>query len=144
MVRPLLSLFFLMYPQSAFVTSKRDILVLPQTAARSADSVLVAKSPTPFFFIAAALFLPAAIDALLLWTPFGRLPPGYFTTFFFFFFFFLAFFFFFFFFFFLAFFFFAFFFFGFFAFFAAFFFAGFFFADVCCVRARVALVISPM
>merc|ERR1712091_402962 len=98
-----------MYPQSAFVTSTRDILALPQTAARSADSVLVAKSPTPFFFIAAALFLPAA-----------------FFAFFFFFF--------------------AFFFFGFFAFFvgffAAFFFAGFFFADVCCVRARVALVIS--
>merc|ERR1712224_1168257 len=149
MVRPLLSLFFLMYPQSAFVISGRDILVLPQIAARSAESVLVAKSPTPFFFCAAAIFLPAAIDALILWTPFGRLPPGYFTTFFFFFFFFffLAFFFFFFFFFFLAFFFFAFFFFGFFAFFvgffAAFFFAGFFFADVCCVRARVALVI-PM
>merc|ERR1712091_422219 len=124
-----------MYPQSAFVTSTRDILALPQTAARSAESVLVAKSPTPFFFIAAALFLPAAFIALLLWLPFGRLPPGYFTTFFFFFFF-LAFFFFFF----------AFFFFGFFAFFvgffAAFFFAGFFFADVCCVRARVALVIS--
>merc|ERR1719399_1808010 len=94
----------------------------------------------PFFFIAAALFLPAAFIALLLWLPFGRLPPGYFTTFFFFFFFFFFFlaFFFFFFFFFLAFFFFAFFFFGF----AAFFFAGFFFADVCCVRARVALVIS--
>merc|ERR1719337_574237 len=88
MVRPLLSLFFLMYPQSAFVTSTRDILALPQTAARSADSVLVAKSPTPFFFIAAALFLPAAFIALLLWLPFGRLPPGYFTTFFFFFFFF--------------------------------------------------------
>merc|ERR1712224_731921 len=125
-----------MYPQSAFVTSTRDILALPQTAARSADSVLVAKSPTPFFFIAAALFLPAAFIALLLWLPFGRLPPGHFTFFFFFFF---AFFFFFF--FFLAFFF------GFFAFFfagffAAFFFAGFFFADVCCVRARVALVIS--
>merc|ERR1712167_151912 len=111
MVRPLLSLFFLMYPQSAFVTSTRDILALPQTAARSADSVLVAKSPTPFFFIAAALFLPAAFIALLLWLPFGRLPPGYFTTFFFFFFFF---------FFFLAFF-------AFFVgFFAAFFFAGFF------------------
>ena len=80
--------------------------------------------------------------ALLLWTPFGRLPPGYLTTFFFFFFFFffLAFFFFFF-FFFLAFFF------GFFAFFFAgffvAFFAFFFLADVCCVRARaVALVIS--
>merc|ERR1719498_1596923 len=78
--------------------------------------------------------------ALLLCTPFGRLPPGYLTTFFFFFFFF---------FFFLAFFFFflAYFFFGFFAFFFAgffvAFFAAFFFADVCCVRARaVALVIS--
>merc|ERR1711869_184166 len=109
-----------MYAQSAFVTSVRAILFLPQIAARSADSVLTAKSPTPFFFIAAALFLPAAFIALLLWLPFGRLPPGYFTTVFFF---------------------------GFFAFFfagffAAFFFAGFFFADVCCVRARVALVIS--
>merc|ERR1719482_401371 len=118
MVRPLLSLFFLMYAQSAFTTSVRAILFLPQIAARSAESVLVARSPMPFFFIAAAFFLPAAFDALLLWTPFGRLPPGYFTTFFFFFFFFLAFFFFF------------------------FFLAFFFLADVCCVRARVALVIS--
>merc|ERR1739847_44265 len=50
MVRPLLSLFFLMYTQSAFVISGRDILVLPQIEARSAESVLVAKSPTPFFF----------------------------------------------------------------------------------------------
>ena len=48
------------YAQSAFVTSVRGILGLPQIAARSADSVFVAKSPTPFFFIAAALFLPAA------------------------------------------------------------------------------------
>merc|ERR1712159_98173 len=130
MVRPLLSLFFLMYPQSAFVISGRDILVLPQIAARSAESVLVAKSPMPFFFCAAAIFLPAAIDALLLWTPFGRLPPRYFTTFFFFFFFFFFFLAFFFFFFFLAFFFF-----GFFAFFLAgffvAFFAFFFLADVC-------------
>merc|ERR1719352_2109504 len=107
MVRPLLSLFFLMYAQSAFTTSVRAILFLPQIAARSAESVLVAKRPMPFFFIAAAFFLA-----------------------FFFFFFFLAFFFFFF---------------GFlafFGFFVAFFFAAFFLADVCCVRARVALVIS--
>merc|ERR1711924_505442 len=133
MVRPLLSLFFLMYAQMDFTISGRDILFLPQIAARSADSVLTAKSPTPFFFCAAASFLPAAIDALLLCTPFGRLPPGYLTTFFFFFSFF--------FFFFLAFFFglFAFFFAGFFV----AFFAFFFFADVCCVRARaVVLVIS--
>merc|ERR1719261_351134 len=104
----------------------RGILFLPQIAARSAESVLVAKSPMPFFFIIAAVFLPEAFMALLLWTPFGRLPPGYLTTFFFFF---------------LAFFF------GFFAFFFAgffvAFFAFFFLADVCCVRARaVALVIS--
>merc|ERR1712124_88614 len=92
---------FLMYTQIAFVTSVRGILFLPQIAARSAESVLVAKSPMPFFFIIAAVFLPEAFMALLLWTPFGRLPPGYLTAFFFFFFFFffLAFFFFFFFFF---------------------------------------------
>merc|ERR1719248_446147 len=113
---------FLMYAQMAFTASGRDILFLPQIAARSAESVLVAKSPMPFFFCAAASFLPAAIDALLLCTPFGRLPPGYLTTFFFFFFFFFFFlaFFFFFFFFFLAFFF------GFFAFFFAGFFVAFF------------------
>ena len=60
MVRPLLSLFFLMYTQIAFVTSVRGILFLPQIAARSAESVLVAKSPMPFFFIIAAVFLPEA------------------------------------------------------------------------------------
>merc|ERR1719482_1282890 len=59
MVRPLLSLFLLMYAQSAFTTSVRAILFLPQIAARSAESVLVAKRPMPFFFIAAAFFLPA-------------------------------------------------------------------------------------
>merc|ERR1712093_483084 len=105
MVRPLLSLFFLMYAQSTFVTSVRAILFLPQIAARSADSDLTAKMPLPAFFMAAARALPAAFIALLLWLPFGRLPPGYFTTFFFFFFFF----------------------FGFFAFFFAGFFAAFFF-----------------
>merc|ERR1719456_1867450 len=69
-------------------------------AARSAEHVHFLKRPTPFAFCFAAFRLPAAIAALLLWWPFGRLPPGkrtFFAFFFFrFFFFFLAFFFFFF------------------------------------------------
>merc|ERR1719305_1672275 len=66
-------------------------------AARSAEHVHFLKMPMPFAFCFAAFRLPAAIAALLLWWPFGRLPPGKrtFFAFFFlrFFFFFLAFFF---------------------------------------------------
>merc|ERR1740133_56623 len=126
MMRPLLSLFFLMYPQTAFVISGRDILFLPVIEARSAESDFDAKRPIPLARCLAAFFLPDAMLALLLCWPLARLPPTKRT--------FLAFFFFFFFFFFV---FFAFFFFGaflaafflgdFFAFFAAFL-AGFFFA----------------
>ena len=52
------------YPQIALVTSVRGILFLPQIAARSAESVLVAKSPMPFFFIIAAVFLPDACTTI--------------------------------------------------------------------------------
>merc|ERR1711924_553738 len=86
MLRPLLSLFFLMYAQTALTAMGRVMLFEPVMAARSAEHV-------NFAF---------AFD--FHW-PLARLPPTYFTFlafFFFFFFFFLAFFFFFFFFFFLA------------------------------------------
>merc|ERR1740133_265521 len=137
MMRPLLSLFFLMYPQTAFVISGRDILFLPVIEARSAESDFDAKRPIPLARCLAAFFLPDAMLALLLCWPLARLPPGKrtFLAFFFlrFFFGFLAFFFFFFFFVFFAFFFFgaflaAFFLGDFFAAFLAAFLAGFFFA----------------
>merc|ERR1719183_2287167 len=74
MMRPLLSLFFLMYTQMAFVTSVRGITFLPQTAASSAESVFGAKMPLPAFFIASAFFAEAALAALLFRAPFARLP----------------------------------------------------------------------
>ena len=49
-VRPLDSLFFLMYPQSFLVTSVRAIVFPPQIAASSALSDFGAKIPRPFFF----------------------------------------------------------------------------------------------
>merc|ERR1719386_213580 len=62
-------------------------------AARSEEHVHFLKMPVPFAFAFAAFRLPAAIAALLLWWPFGRLPPGkrtffafFFLRFFFFFF----------------------------------------------------------
>merc|ERR1712159_625730 len=68
-------------------------------AERSAEQVHFLKRPMPFAFCAAAIFLPAAIDAFDFHWPSARLPPTKRTFFAFFFrrfFFFLAFFFFFF------------------------------------------------
>merc|ERR1719456_900992 len=54
-----------MYTQIFLVTSVRAIDFPPQTAANAGLRVFGAKSPTPFFFIAAATFLPDAFDAVL-------------------------------------------------------------------------------
>merc|ERR1719235_988116 len=54
-----------MYTQIFLVTSVRGIDFPPQTAANAGLRVFGAKSPTPFFFIAAAIFLPEAFDAAL-------------------------------------------------------------------------------
>merc|ERR1719486_1077129 len=54
-----------MYTQIFFVTSVRGIDFPPQIAANAGLRVFGAKSPTPFFFMAAAIFLPAAFDAVL-------------------------------------------------------------------------------
>merc|ERR1719159_2082850 len=53
-----------MYTQIFLVTSVRGIDFPPQTAANAGLRVFGAKSPTPFFFIAATL-LPDAFDAVL-------------------------------------------------------------------------------
>ena len=53
--------FFLMYAHTALVIVPRVALpLMPVTFARAADCVTGLKRPTPFFFMAAALFLPAA------------------------------------------------------------------------------------
>merc|ERR1711959_197957 len=121
-----------MYAHTALVIATRLALpLMPVTFARAADCDTGLKRPAPFFFMAAALFLPAALFFLLFGACFTRLPPGYRS---FFAFFFLAFFFFFFFFGFLAFL-------AFFAFgFLAAFFAFFFLAAVSCVRARLFVI----
>merc|ERR1719389_784471 len=54
-----------MYTHNFFVTSVRGIDFPPQTAASAGLRVFGAKSPTPFFFMAAATFLPDAFDAVL-------------------------------------------------------------------------------
>merc|ERR1719405_113753 len=55
-----------MYTQIFLVTSVRGIDFPPQTAANAGLRVFGAKSPTPFFFIAAAtLFLSSGILILL-------------------------------------------------------------------------------
>merc|ERR1711869_5863 len=54
-----------MYTQIFLVTSVRGIDFPPQTAANTGLRVFGAKSPTPFFFIAAATLLPDAFDAVL-------------------------------------------------------------------------------
>merc|ERR1719191_2076510 len=54
-----------MYTQIFFVTSVRGIDFPPQTAANAGLRVFGAKSPTPFFFMAAAIFLPEAFEAVL-------------------------------------------------------------------------------
>merc|ERR1712118_73037 len=54
-----------MYAQIFFVTYVRGIDFPPQTAANAGLSVFGAKSPTPFFFMAAATFLPESFEAVL-------------------------------------------------------------------------------
>merc|ERR1719453_2366504 len=54
-----------MYSQTFLVTSVRGSVDLPQIAASSVLSFFGAKSPTPFFFMAAAIFLPLALLAAL-------------------------------------------------------------------------------
>merc|ERR1719453_2667086 len=54
-----------MYTQIFLVTSVRGIVFPPQIAAKAGLRVFGAKRPTPFFFIAAATFLPLAFDAFL-------------------------------------------------------------------------------
>merc|ERR1719218_423501 len=54
-----------MYTHNFFVTSVRGIDFPPQTAASAGLRVFGAKSPTPFFFMAAATRLPDAFDAVL-------------------------------------------------------------------------------
>merc|ERR1719238_1746157 len=65
MMRPALSLYFLMYTQIFFVTSVRGMVLPPQMAANAGLRVFGAKMPTPFFFMANAFFLPAAFMAFL-------------------------------------------------------------------------------
>merc|ERR1719171_752302 len=65
MMRPSLSLFFLMYTQIFFVTSVRGRVFAPQIAANASLSFFGAKIPFPAFFIASAFFLPAAFFAVL-------------------------------------------------------------------------------
>merc|ERR1719364_445081 len=64
MVRPSLSLYFLMYTQIFFVTSVRGMVLPPQIAANASLSFFGAKIPTPFFFMASAFFLPDAFIAV--------------------------------------------------------------------------------
>merc|ERR1719159_1801031 len=61
-----------MYPQSFFVTSVRGKTFAPQMAANASLSFLGAKIPTPFFFMAAAIFLP--------WAFFATLPAAFFVA----------------------------------------------------------------
>merc|ERR1719258_469338 len=56
-VRPSLSLYFLMYTQIFLVTSVRGIFFPPQISANAGLRVFGAKRPTPFFFMAV---LPSA------------------------------------------------------------------------------------
>merc|ERR1719217_1598378 len=54
-----------MYTQIFFVTSVRGIFLPPQIAASESLKAFGAKIPTPFFFMAAAIFLPCAFIAVL-------------------------------------------------------------------------------
>ena len=65
MTRPSESLFFLMYPQIALVTSVRGMVFLPQMDASDSDKLFGAKMPLPAFFIARARLEPAAFAAAL-------------------------------------------------------------------------------
>merc|ERR1719231_800757 len=54
-----------MYTQIFFVTSVRGAVFTPQTFANASLSFFGAKMPTPFFFMAAAIFFPLAFAAVL-------------------------------------------------------------------------------
>merc|ERR1719301_180296 len=54
-----------MYTQIFFVTSVRGIDFPPQIAANAGLRVFGAKIPTPFFFMAAAIFFPEAFKPAL-------------------------------------------------------------------------------
>merc|ERR1719321_1728810 len=54
-----------MYAQIFFVTSVRGIFLPPQILASGSLKAFGAKIPTPFFFMAAAIFLPFAFNAVL-------------------------------------------------------------------------------
>merc|ERR1719240_2243895 len=54
-----------MYTQIFFVTSVRGSVFAPQISANASLSFFGAKIPFPAFFIASALFLPAAFFAVL-------------------------------------------------------------------------------
>merc|ERR1719316_2198619 len=54
-----------MYAQIFFVTSVRGAVFTPQTLANASLSFFGAKMPPPFFFMAAAIFLPCAFAAVL-------------------------------------------------------------------------------
>merc|ERR1719421_2616593 len=54
-----------MYTQIFFVTSVRGIFLPPQILASGSLKAFGAKIPTPFFFMAAAIFLPFAFFAVL-------------------------------------------------------------------------------
>merc|ERR1719456_1526847 len=58
-----------MYTHTFFVTSVRGRVLAPQIAANASLNFFGAKIPTPFFFMAAAIFLPLALAAIL---PFVR------------------------------------------------------------------------
>merc|ERR1719171_2417496 len=55
-----------MYTQIFFVTSVRGIFLPPQILASGSLKAFGAKIPTPFFFMAAAIFLPFAFVAFVI------------------------------------------------------------------------------
>merc|ERR1719375_959765 len=55
-----------MYTQIFLVTSVRGAVFTPQTFANASLSFFGAKRPTPFFFIAAAIFFPRAFFVALI------------------------------------------------------------------------------
>merc|ERR1719258_71359 len=61
-----------MYTQIFFVTSVRGIFLPPQIAASGSLKAFGAKIPRPFFFMAAAIFLP--------WAFFATLPAAFFVA----------------------------------------------------------------
>merc|ERR1719324_871580 len=63
--RPWLRPFFLMYSQTFLVTSVRAKVFAPQIAANASLSFFGAKMPFFAFFIAAAIFLPLALEDVL-------------------------------------------------------------------------------